>query len=69
MWVKPPFYGARAEKPPKKAQFAMKQTNICRLSGDIKEYAIIRLLVMADFVPRSFVRPALSIFDAALEQA
>jgi len=30
-----PFYGARAEKPPKKADFAMKQTNICRLSGDI----------------------------------
>jgi len=30
-----PFYGARAEKPPKKADFAMKQTNICHLSGDI----------------------------------
>ena len=29
------FYGARAEKPPKKADFATKQTNICRLSGDI----------------------------------
>ena len=29
-----PFYGARAEKNPK-ADFAMKQTNICRLSGDI----------------------------------
>jgi len=29
------FYGARAEKSPKKADFAMKQTNICRLSGDI----------------------------------
>jgi len=29
------FYGARAEKP-QKADFAMKQTNICRLSGDIK---------------------------------
>ena len=26
-----PFYGARAEKNP----FAIKQTNICRLSGDI----------------------------------
>jgi len=26
-----PFYGARAEKTP----FAIKQTNICRLSGDI----------------------------------
>ena len=32
-----PFYGDRAEKPPKKADFAMKQTNICRLSGDIKK--------------------------------
>ena len=30
-----PVYGARAEKPPKNADFAMKQTNICRLSGDI----------------------------------
>ena len=29
------FYGATAEKKPKKADFAMKQTNICRLSGDI----------------------------------
>ena len=31
-----PVYGARAEKPPQNADFAMKQTNICRLSGDIK---------------------------------
>jgi len=31
------FYAARAEKPPKKADFAMKQTNICRLSSDIKK--------------------------------
>jgi len=32
-----PLYGASAEtpSPPKKADFAMKQTNICRLSGDI----------------------------------
>jgi len=29
------FYGAGAEKPLQKADFAMKQTNICRLSGDI----------------------------------
>jgi len=28
-------YGARAEKPVQNADFAMKQTNICRLSGDI----------------------------------
>ena len=31
-----PVYGARAEKPLQNADFAMKQTNICRLSGDIK---------------------------------
>ena len=31
-----PFYAARAEKKPQKADFAMKQTNICRLSGNIK---------------------------------
>jgi len=30
-----PAYGARAEKPLQNADFAMKQTNICRLSGDI----------------------------------
>jgi len=29
-----PLYGTRAEKN-QKADFAMKQTNICRLSGDI----------------------------------
>jgi len=29
-------YGARAEKPLQNADFATKQTNICRLSGDIK---------------------------------
>ena len=31
-----PFYGARAEKTP----FAIKQTNICRLSGDIMTQTI-----------------------------
>jgi len=31
-------YGARAEKPLQNADFAMKQTNICRLSGDIIIY-------------------------------
>jgi len=30
-----PVYGASAEKPLQNADFAMKQTNICRLSGDI----------------------------------
>jgi len=37
-----PFYGARAEKPPKKADFAMKQTNICRLSGDINYSTVLQ---------------------------
>jgi len=32
-----PVYGARDEKPLQNADFAMKQTNICRLSGDIKD--------------------------------
>ena len=31
------MYGARAEKPLQNADFAMKQTNICRLSGDINK--------------------------------
>jgi len=39
-----PFYGARAEHLPptttKKADFAMKQTNICRLSGDINDVTV-----------------------------
>jgi len=30
-----PVYEARAEKPLQNADFAMKQTNICSLSGDI----------------------------------
>ena len=33
-----PVYGARAEKPLQNADFAMKQTNICRLSGDITKW-------------------------------
>jgi len=33
-----PVYGARAEKPLQNADFAMKQTNICRLSGDITSH-------------------------------
>ena len=35
-----PVYGARAEKPLQNADFAMKQTNICRLSGDINKLKI-----------------------------
>jgi len=30
-----PVYGAGAENPLQNADFAIKQTNICRLSGDI----------------------------------
>ena len=37
------MFGARAEKPPKKADFAMKQTNICRLSGDITSMCILNM--------------------------
>jgi len=36
-----PVYGARAEKPLQNADFAMKQTNICRLSGDITTTATV----------------------------
>jgi len=32
-----PVYGDRAEEPLQNADFAVKQTNICRLSGDINE--------------------------------
>ena len=42
-----PFYGARAEKT-QKADFAMKQTNICRLSGDIKSTSLHLVVVQPD---------------------
>ena len=35
IWVQPLFTELGPKTPPKKADFAMKQTNICRLSGDI----------------------------------
>ena len=35
-----PVYGARAEKPLQNADFGMKQTNICRLSGDIMKMRV-----------------------------
>jgi len=38
-----PVYGARGEKLLKNADFAMKQTNICRLSGDIKNSSATRV--------------------------
>ena len=40
-----PVYGARAEKLLQNADFAIKQTNICRLSGDIKKSSVTHLVV------------------------
>jgi len=55
-----PVYGARAEKPLQNADFAMKQTNICRLSGDI----IITFIERASY-PKAEARKALtSILEA-----
>ena len=48
-----PVYGARAEKPLQNADFAMKQTNICRLSGDI---IIFSFLVCGHYWPTVFSR-------------
>jgi len=47
-----PVYGARAEKPLQNADFAMKQTNICRLSGDINDkiYQNLFKLLMDVFI-------------------
>jgi len=45
-----PVYGARAEKPLQNADFAMKQTNICRLSGDI---IIVQLDLCSTFLQYS----------------
>ena len=45
-----PFYGARAEIP-QKAEFAMKQTNIGRLSGDIgPNYYRLSPLTITEFL-------------------
>jgi len=40
IWVRPLITELGPKKPPQKADFAMKQTNICRLSGDIKSEKI-----------------------------
>ena len=55
-----PLYGAIAEKPLQNADFAMKQTNICRLSGDIKTYTHpphrrLRKLALCDLRSAYFV--------------
>jgi len=44
-----PVYGARAEKPLQNADFAMKQTNICRLSGDITMFREARTHVVTEW--------------------
>jgi len=46
-----PVYGARAEKPLQNADFAMKQTNICRLSGDITSPARLAQLLHNCYSP------------------
>ena len=51
-----PSYGARAEKPPKKVDFAMKQTNICRLSGDIIMKIIPVLAMSGSSADRAVMR-------------
>ena len=50
-----PVYGARAEKPLQNADFSMKQTNICRLSGDIKKTSVkhIRISLIGGCVNKS----------------
>ena len=50
-----PFYGARAEKKLPKADFAMKQTNICRLSGDIIIY-LCNMTTFGDFYARKMLQ-------------
>jgi len=56
-----PVYGARAEKPLQKADFAMKQTNICRLSGDI-----MNLQTVIDIDREQIYRPTLKMFQTEL---
>ena len=60
-----PVYGARAEKPPKNADFAMKQTNICRLSGDITKKQT-KKDKLGPVAPRA-VRPPLPKFSGYVE--
>ena len=45
-----PVYGARAEKPVQNADFAMKQTNICRLSGDISRMVQLPATAAIEYV-------------------
>jgi len=54
-----PVYGARAEKPLQNADFAMKQTNICRLSGDIRE-------LNNNLSPSNMKKTHLSIMDSSI---
>jgi len=52
-----PVYGARAENPLQNADFAMKQTNICRLSGDIISHE------PGGRLPLLYARPAVTFSD------
>ena len=45
-----PVYGVRAEKPLQNADFAMKQTNICRLSGNITRMVQLPATAAIDYV-------------------
>jgi len=50
-----PVYGARAEKLPQNADFAMKQTNICRLSGDITRMVQLPATAAIEYVAACWV--------------
>ena len=56
-----PVYGARAEKPLQNAHFAMKQTNICRLSGDNATD-----LSATSLSPKTFIKSPYSVYEAAI---
>ena len=65
-----PVYGARAEKPLKNADFAMKQTNICRLSGDINnqyQFLVIFFTVCAFALSHSLTNTVLLLHHVALQ--
>jgi len=49
--VRPLFTELGPKNPPKKADFAMKQTNICRLSGDINHHPLNDVIAMETLGP------------------
>ena len=60
-----PVYGARAEKPLQNADFAMKQTNICRLSGDINKD--VRYINFDAYIVSLLVIPSMAILCTCIE--